>query len=207
MIIEKDNENLILKSSIREKLIFILPLLVGIWFIIVFFNGVWNSSIIIGQAVILNPYSILVIINLILAIFAYGFFGPISFLITIGSMSSLINFKKVIVSRVGINIDYKRYLLYNKNINIKITDISEIKTKQDETSEFCQLLAISKSGESTELEHVHGLRGMNNINEIAQQIFNFLKEKFSDSLDIKLIKAEFVPFIDKEDEEQGKKEE
>ena len=205
MKIEKDNENLTLTSPIKQKLIYILPLVIGIWFIVVFFYGIWYSSIVIGEALVLNPYSFVVLINLFLAVAAYCFFGPVSFLITIGSISSILKLKRITISRSEINVENQKYLFLSKNFNMKTTDVIELKTTQDETSEFCQLLAITKSGESIEIENDDGLNGMKYLNDLAQEIFNFLNEIDANSLNIKLTRTEFIPFIDEEEEKSEKK--
>ena len=207
MNIQKDNANLILTSSIRDKLIFIIPLLVGIWLIATFFYGIWNSSLLIGQAAISNPYSPIVMINVLLAVVAYSFFGPLSFLITLGSISTLAKSKKITVSRSEISLDSIKYFMFDKNITLNNTELIELKTQQDENSDFCQLYALIKSGELVEIAHDHGIRGMNNLNNIAQEIYDFLNKKFADSIEIKLTKAEFVPYVDEEEEKKEKMDE
>lgn len=204
MNIQKDNAYLIFTSSIRDKLIFIIPLLIGIWFIVTFFYGIWYSSILIGQAAIANPYSFILWINILFAIVSYGFFGPISFLITMSSISSLSKSKKITVSRSEINLDTIKYFIFDKNIRLNISEIIELKTQQDENSDFCQLLAILKTGKLVEIEHDHGLMGMSNLNNISQEIHNFLNEKNANSFKIKLTQAEFIPYIEDEEEEEIK---
>ncbi|NHI91032.1 MAG: hypothetical protein EAX96_00930 [Candidatus Lokiarchaeota archaeon] len=202
MKIEKNDMNITLSTSIRENFIFILLLLIGFWFICTFFYGIWYSSVIIIQALILNPFSFIILINIMLAIVSYGFFGPISFLITIASISSLINNKKILISHSELEYNKNKFVFFNKNLKFKISEIKEIKTIQDESSDYCQLLAINKSQETIEIDHKYGLEGMDTLNEIGQDIYDFIKKNSSESLNFKFIKSEFIPFIDEDDEEE-----
>ena len=119
MKIEKDNQNLTLTTPIKQKLIYILPLVIGIWLIAVFFYGLWYSTTVIGEALLINPFSFVVLINLFLAVTAYCIFGPVSFLITIGGISSLLKLKRITISRSKINVEHQKYLFISnlKNTN------------------------------------------------------------------------------------------
>ena len=198
MNIKRTNKSLLLSTSIREKILFIIPLFISIWCIITFFYGIWNGSMLVNQSISNNVEPFIIFFNVLFLILAIIIFGGTSFLLTLSSLSSLLNFKKIIIHSSTIEFNIKKYLFREIKDRIESSNINKIKTIQDESSDFCQLLIEEKTGDVFEIDSGYGSEEMNHLNEIGQEIANFRNVNFK--------KNEFLPFIEEEEEENSKEE-
>jgi len=199
MNLKLSDNNLIISTSLKEKIPLGIISIIGIWFMVMLFYGSFFAIAWTNYYIITSASWAWNLFNIITYSLFYVNFGAFSILLTIGGISSLLKSKKVVMNSSEFEFNIKKYLIFSQDNKIRTSEVDKIIAVQDDTSDFCQLLAIDNKGNRLEIENKYSLDGMNALNELGDKINKLTRVKFE--------KGEFIPFIDENEiEEEYEKE-